>query len=73
MEATDYLENKFGFKPEIKFEERPRRADQCVFVNNIGKVSSTFNWEPKVNPESAMDNISGWVRENKELLDKVYK
>lgn len=73
IEATKYLEKKLDCKQEIKFEEEPRRADQCVYVSNINKVSSTFNWQPKVNPESAMDSILDWVQKNKELLDKVYK
>ena len=73
IEATNYLEKKMGFKPKIKYEPNPRRADQCVYVSNIKKVCSTFNWKPKVSPEAAMDNILNWAQKNKELLDKVYK
>jgi CDP-paratose 2-epimerase len=73
LEATNYLEKKLGFKPEIKTEEEPRRADQCIYVSDINKVSSRFDWKPKVNPETALDSILDWVQKNKELLDRVYK
>lgn len=73
IEATAYLEKKFGFKPKVSFQEETRRADQCIYVSNISKVCETFNWKPKINPKAAMDSILSWAQKNKELLDKVYK
>ncbi len=72
IEATKYLEKKFGYKADVKIEPQTRRSDHRVYYSDIRKASSTFNWKPKVSPEEALDRISAWARTNKSLLDRIY-
>lgn len=74
QDAIYFLEEENGKKfKNIKIHEKPRRADQCVYFSDISKVSRQFNWSPKVSPTDGYKLILQWVKENKTILERMYK
>lgn len=70
IEASDYLENKFGYPVPLEILPNPRKADHCVYISDIRKVKNVLGWEPKIDPKMAFDDIVGWVNADKEMLRK---
>lgn len=45
-----------------------RPGDQKVFVADIRKAKNTFGWQPKYSVEDGVEQLFGWVNNNKELF-----
>lgn len=57
----------------ITFLDEPRRADQIIYMSDITKVSKEFDWSPMVTPEEGYIDIIEWVKDNKVILEQLYK
>jgi CDP-paratose 2-epimerase len=66
LELIDYLED-FGFPVKHDFDDW-RLADQKIYISDISKVSSRFNWSPKIGPKEGVKKSLGWVIINKDLF-----
>ncbi len=65
LELLELLEE---FNPRYSFADW-RPADQKVYYSNIQKVSKTFNWKPKVGPQTGVKKLIQWVEENKHYFN----
>ena len=72
IEATKLMEKKFNKKMVVTVEEDPRKADHCVYISNIEKAKRLIGWEPKVGIEAGYDKIIRWVKDNSDILKKLY-
>lgn len=61
------LESKIGRKLTVNFGRR-RPHDQQVFVSNVDKINRALSWRPEVDIERGLDNLIGWVKDNKRLF-----
>jgi CDP-paratose 2-epimerase len=63
---------------EIKGEDIPvssgdwREGDQKVCIMDITKAKKELGWSPEINPNSGIEELWGWVQDNKEMLEKIF-
>jgi len=67
LELLDILEKLTGKRSETKFDDW-RPSDQKVFVADISKAKSAFNWRPKISPEEGVKVIVDWIQQNKAIF-----
>ncbi|PIN77122.1 CDP-paratose 2-epimerase [Candidatus Woesearchaeota archaeon CG10_big_fil_rev_8_21_14_0_10_34_8] len=70
LELVNILEEIFQKKIEISFGAW-RPGDQKVFISDIRKAKSDFGWMPKISPKEGIKKLVCWVKENKDLFNKV--
>jgi CDP-paratose 2-epimerase len=51
----------------VKYDDW-RPGDQPVYVSDIRKAQTDFGWEPAVDWREGVDQLVGWVRDNRELI-----
>ena len=68
IEATNYLENKFGYTIPVEVLPNPRKADHCIYISDIRKAKDLLGWQPKIDPKKAFDNIIDWVKTDDRIL-----
>lgn len=73
LEAIEIIEElnskKFSY---IKYNPKERRADQRIYISDISKVSSHFDWSPTTSVKNSYIQIIEWVKENKKVLEKMH-
>lgn len=63
LELFGVLENKLDIN--MSYTQLPwRQSDQKVFVADISKASSIFNWSPKLDKETGIERMIDWVKGN---------
>jgi len=67
LELVDKLEKGFGKKLNPPFADW-RPGDQRVFVANIDKAKTMFDWSPKVSPDEGVTRLLNWVKDNQPLF-----
>ena len=72
IEATSYLEKKFGHSLPIQVLKEVRKADQVIYISDIRKIKDKLGWEPVVGPEEAFDRIIEWVKKDEAKLRNLY-
>lgn len=50
-----------------------RAGDQKTFVSDISKITKLIGWVPRVGTSEGLGKIIDWSRENKVMLEKVFK
>lgn len=71
-EAISILETKNKSFTSISVHPE-RRADQAIYISDITKVTKAFNWKPTITIEQGYTLILNWVKENRSLLESLYK
>lgn len=62
------LEKRTGRRPKLKFGDwRPH--DQKVYISDIRKAMEMLGWGPKVDPETGVNRLVGWVEANRRLFE----
>ncbi len=68
----------YEFKPILEKlldkEVRPdfgdwRAGDQKIYISDIQKSQSTFNWRPKTSPEEGISRLNDWVAANLSIFE----
>jgi CDP-paratose 2-epimerase len=72
IEATNLMEREFKKKLQISILDNPRKADHCIYISDIRKIQDRIGWEPKVGVEEGYSQIIKWVKDNKDMLRKLY-
>jgi CDP-paratose 2-epimerase len=68
LELLGILEKRTGRKSKLKFSDwRPH--DQKVYVSDIRKVMNMLGWGPRVDPETGVNRLVGWVEANRKLFE----
>jgi CDP-paratose 2-epimerase len=63
LELLQFLGNELGIT--ARFERRPNReSDQKVFVADIGKARRDLGWHPKIDWQTGLRSMIGWVKSN---------
>ncbi|WAC11924.1 GDP-mannose 4,6-dehydratase [Dyadobacter pollutisoli] len=63
LELFSVLENKLDIK--MSYTQLPwRQSDQKVFVADITKAASVYNWHPKLDKETGINRMIEWVSGN---------
>jgi CDP-paratose 2-epimerase len=73
IEATQIVEKISGKKLQVSYDRRVRRADHCIYISDIRKVSQEFNWTPLVDIETGYRQIHKWIQNNRAALEGMYK
>ena len=50
-----------------------RSGDQKIYISNISKIKSEYNWSPKIGISEGLDKVIGWIRENDTNIKKILK
>lgn len=68
------LRDLLGHLAKLRGEEVPvayddwRPGDQPVYVSDIRKARTEFGWTPRVDWRDGVDQLVGWVRDNRDLI-----
>ena len=74
LEATHFLEKRFGRSMSITHEESPRKADTVIYITDNRKVERMLGWKPRVKTlAEGMDSILAWIEENEAELSARYR
>lgn len=58
------LERLFKKDINILFEKQ-RIGDQSIYISDIRKAKSEFNWEPRISNHEGINNLYNWIISNK--------
>ena len=67
LEVIQLLEEELRVSIDLEFSEW-RPGDQKVYVSDIGALSGTFNWSPKVKPASGISSLLKWISQNLDAI-----
>jgi CDP-paratose 2-epimerase len=73
LEATKLVEQMTGKRLNTEYIDSVRKADHGIYISDISKVSSEFDWQPRLTIEEGYNQIYGWVQENLGILEAMYK
>lgn len=71
LEFLDILKNDIGFNLNYSFSDW-RPGDQPIFVSDNGKIDKHIGWKPETNFIEGIKQTAGWLKENKEIIEKFY-
>jgi CDP-paratose 2-epimerase len=71
LQLLDFLEEEMNLPTSPGFDDW-RPGDQPVYVSNISKAKEEFDWEPKVDWKAGVGKLVGWVRDNKDMLERLF-
>jgi CDP-paratose 2-epimerase len=72
LELIDLLEKFNDNKIDLKFEKW-RPGDQPVYISDISKIQNRLQWEPKIKFQDGVENLLMWIKNNKNIIEKVLK
>lgn len=70
LELVHHIEELTGVKVEFE-RDRLRAGDQLVYLSDISKLQRLTGWKPEVNVRSALENMLGWFKKNRDLVTSV--
>lgn len=68
LELIEQLENLLGKRIKYSFDDW-RPGDQKVYISDIRKAKTDFEWFPKISVEDGINRLIRWVTENKGLFE----
>ncbi len=71
LELTNICQKLTGVKVPISSDSKLRTGDVRWYISDISKVSSAFNWFPRVKLEDTAEEIIRWIKENKNYLKDI--
>ncbi len=70
-ELTGLCEKFSGKKIKINAVKETRVADIPYYITDNSKVEQSTGWSPSISKESIIEEITGWVSDNKSLLKDI--
>jgi CDP-paratose 2-epimerase len=67
LDLIAFLEKHLGKNLDYSFSDW-RPGDQRVFICDISRAKKELDWHPKVNPETGIEKLCDWVKENQGLF-----
>ena len=68
LELIEQLENLLGKRIKYSFDDW-RPGDQKVYISDIRKAKTDFEWFPKISVEDGINRLIRWVTKNKGLFE----
>ncbi len=72
IELITILEREIGISITYNIDEW-RPCDQKVFVCNIEKAKQHLAWQPKIGVFEGIQNLIGWIKQNRNVLLKIFQ
>lgn len=63
-ELSNNLDLRMNISHLETINEGPRRADQKIYISDISKVSSEFNWTPKISLDDGLESVLSWINDD---------
>ncbi len=70
LELIEHVRELTGVKLEFE-RDRLRAGDQLVYITDYSKLSRMTGWKPEVNVRTTLENILGWYRKHRDLINSV--
>jgi CDP-paratose 2-epimerase len=70
LELLDFMRLELDLAAEVRFDAT-RPGDQPVYVSDIRRAGETLNWEPRIGWQAGVRRLVGWVRDNRELIERT--
>ncbi len=67
LELVGFLETRLKGKIKHHFSSW-NPGEWRVYISNINKATEAFGWVPETDPESGVEKLYNWVKENQEAL-----
>jgi CDP-paratose 2-epimerase len=71
LETTKLCQAITGKTTQIKSVSEARLGDVPIFITNSDRVIKKTGWQPKVNPEAALEDIYHWISKNEAVLSPI--
>ena len=71
LELLDFLEERLGRRIPRKFADW-RPGDQRVFIADVSRAKSDFDWEPQVSALQGVDRSLNWAQNHSTLLRELF-
>jgi CDP-paratose 2-epimerase len=72
LECTAMIEAMTGKKSTTSVVETARMADHRVYRSDVRKAKRLLGWHPQIGMEPGLESIYRWVRDNEDVLRKLY-
>jgi len=72
IEAVSDIFTVTGIKLEVRMAAEARKADHAVYITDTSKARMMLGWEPKIDVLPGLHEISEWVKDNIEILRRMY-
>jgi|GEM_PF-550075 len=73
LELINMVEEKTGEKfVSVDKNGEQRRADQRIYISDLDKVQRIFEWSPKVDITTGIDQILDWAKNNLNTIKELY-
>jgi CDP-paratose 2-epimerase len=72
IEAVTLVEKLTGKKITTRVLEEPRKADHCIYISDTRKAKRMLSWQPEISMEQGYEDIIRWVKDNRDILKKLY-
>jgi CDP-paratose 2-epimerase len=72
LELIQLLEERLGHSLKYTFADW-RPGDQLVFISDIRKARSDFDWKPEVRPGQGVERLVSWLKHNENLMAQHYR
>ncbi|MFA6149723.1 MAG: NAD-dependent epimerase/dehydratase family protein [Chitinophagaceae bacterium] len=73
QELTRLCEKATGNKIQIDTVTENRVADIRIYLTDNTYVTQKTGWEPQINPEQIVKDITEWIIENRSILEPILK
>ncbi len=73
MELTGLCERATGKSIRIASAPENRPADVRCYLSDTRKVRQATGWNPTRSPESIVEEIAAWIRENERMLEPILR
>lgn len=71
LELLGILEERLGRSIPRKFADW-RPGDQRIFVADIARAKSSFDWEPQVSASQGVDRLLSWAQNHSDILRELF-
>lgn len=71
LQLLEFLEAALGRKIPVSFDEW-RPGDQKVYISDCAKATGEFGWNPLVSPKEGVGRLLSWIRQNREIVQKMF-
>lgn len=71
LELTSLCQKYTGQKIPIKSVYEDRAGDIPIYITDNSKITEKTGWKPEITVDQVIKEISGWIKENSELLRPI--
>lgn len=72
LELTKLCWEMTGNKLKIGSRSKTSNVDIKVYISDCSKAEEVLGWEPKTDVDKTLKNIFNWIRENEDLVKRVF-